>query len=65
MFIQDLAYALKLIKEEYRLLDDQVAKIHDRLIADDREFDKLWRAYKKKGPEGRERFKEILGELLD
>lgn len=61
---KDLNYLLKLIREEFRLRDEEIQVLHNRLIADDREFDLLWKKYKKHTPGAQDRFIEVVRELL-
>jgi hypothetical protein len=58
---------IKMIVEEFKLDSSQVTIITERLLADDGEFERVWKFYKnrprKRG--GVDRFKEILQELLN
>lgn len=57
--------ALKQIQEDYKLNKEQMTVLYHRFIADDREFEKIWKLYKsKKTKSGVDKFKELLSELL-
>lgn len=57
--------ALKQIQEDYKLSKEQMTVLYHRFIADDREFEKVWKMYKsKKTNSGVDKFKELLTELL-
>jgi hypothetical protein len=60
-----LNFALKLIQEEYKLSSDQVTVLNRRLMADDKEFERLWKVYRSRQMGNADRFKEILSELLE
>jgi hypothetical protein len=58
--------ALKLIQEEYKLSSAQVEVLYHRFIADEREFEKVWKIFKnRKLRSGVDKFKEVLHELLN
>jgi alanyl-tRNA synthetase len=58
--------AIKLIQEEYKLTPDQVTVLYHRFLADDKEFEKVWKQYKNRRlKSGVDRFKELLSELLN
>lgn len=61
-----LNLALKLIQEDYKLTHDQVTVLYHRFLADDKEFEKVWKLYKnRKVRSGVDKFKELLTELLN
>jgi hypothetical protein len=56
---------IKLLKEEYRLSDSQLTKISRRLLADNAEFERVWKLYQAKTLlSGVDEFKQVLQELL-
>jgi hypothetical protein len=58
---------MKMIQDEYRLSDNQLEMIAHRMLADDKEFEKVWRLYKTKNARfagGVDDFKNLLSELL-
>ncbi len=58
--------ALKLIQEDYKLTQDQVTVLYHRFLADDKEFEKVWKLYKNRRlKSGVDKFKELLSELLN
>lgn len=62
-----LSLALKMIAEDYKLSDAQVLVLSRRMMADDVEFERVWKAYKNKARAykgGVDKFKEMLKELL-
>ncbi len=57
-----------MIREEYGLNDKEISILRARLIADEKEFDKVWKAYKNKSAtfqKGVDPFRSLLQELLD
>lgn len=57
--------ALKLIQEDYKLTSEQVTVLYHRFLADDKEFEKVWKLYKNRRlKSGVDKFKELLSELL-
>ncbi len=58
---------IKMIVEEFKLDSSQVTILTQRLLADDKEFERVWKFFKnrprKRG--GEDRFKELLQELLN
>jgi hypothetical protein len=57
-----------MIREEYGLDDKEISILRARLIADEKEFDKVWKAYKYKSAtfqKGVDPFRSLLQELLD
>lgn len=58
--------ALKLIQEDYKLTSEQVTVLYHRFLADDKEFEKVWKLYKNRRlKSGVDKFKELLSELLN
>lgn len=56
---------IKLIKEEYRLSDNQIMRLSRRLLSDDSEFEKVWEIYQNKSVNlGVDGFKNLLLDLL-
>jgi hypothetical protein len=65
MSLPRLELALTMIKNEYKLTSEQVTKIKRRLMADDKEFEKVWNTYQDKVQrKGVDKFKDLLAELL-
>lgn len=62
-----LALAIKLIADEYRLSDREIAVFKNRMLGDSAEFERVWNTYKnrtKKTVKGVDSFKELLKDLL-
>jgi|GEM_PF-1845520 hypothetical protein len=58
---------MKMIQDEYRLTATQLETLAHRMLADDKEFEKVWRLYKTKNSRysgGVDDFKHLLQELL-
>ena len=58
---------LKMIRDEYKLADEEVLILARRMLADSNEFEKIWKLYKNKAQRfagGVDDFKAILQELL-
>lgn len=54
-----------MIQNEYKLSPDQMLKIKRRLLADDKEFERVWMIYQDKiQRKGVDKFKDLLAELL-
>lgn len=59
---------IKMVREDYKLSDEEIQILSHRLLADDREFEKAWRFYKNKGRNSRngvDSFRPLLQELLN
>jgi hypothetical protein len=59
---------IKMIREEYALQDGDIEVLRQRLLADDKEFEKVWRFYKNKSTKfsgGVDQFKSVLQDLLN
>lgn len=59
---------LKMVTEEYKLKADQVEILRLRLLADDKEFERVWWNYKNKSSNfsgGVDQFKFMLQDLLN
>lgn len=59
-----LNFALKMIQEEYKLNDSQIIILSRRLMADDREFEKVWTQFKNRRQGKNDTFVDMLRELL-
>lgn len=58
---------IKLIEEEYKLTSMELSTLRTRLLADDREFEKVWKSYKSKSSrykKGVDDFKFLLQDLI-
>lgn len=65
MDLNRLNLFLKLLRADYALADQQVAKISDRLMADDQEFLSLWQRFQDRVIlDGVDDFKPYLEDLL-
>lgn len=65
MSMPRLELALTMIQNEYKLSPDQMLKIKRRLLADDKEFERVWMIYQDKiQRKGVDKFKDLLTELL-
>jgi len=53
-----------MIQDDYKLSDEQLKILTTRLLADEREFDRMWSVYKKRRQGKEDIFKDILRELL-
>lgn len=63
MNLGQLNLALKMIREEYRLSDLQVQILSRRMMADEREFERMWTLFKNRRSDV-DTFRELLKELL-
>jgi hypothetical protein len=67
MDMGNLALAIKLISQEYRLSDREVTVFKNRMLSDSSEFERVWSTYKNRTKvtiKGVDSFKELLKELL-
>ena len=58
---------IKMIEDEYKLNTRDLQKISQRLLADDAEFEKVWKLYRNKASRsrsGNDDFRPVLFELL-
>lgn len=58
---------IKMVKDDYKLDDNEVQILGRRLMADDKEFEKVWRLFKNKGGSfrgGVDPFRPLLMELI-
>lgn len=58
---------MKMIEEEYKLNFSELQKISRRLLADDSEFEKVWKLYRHKAArtrDGIDEFRPVLNELM-
>ena len=59
---------LKMIEEEYKLNESQLVTLTHRMLADDTEFERVWKLYKNKARRfsgGVDDFKSLLAELIN
>ncbi|WP_408095839.1 hypothetical protein ACJVC5_12420 [Peredibacter sp. HCB2-198] len=59
---------IKMIREEYKLSETELTIITRRMLADDREFERIWKLYKSKSIRvygGIDEFKSVLQDLLN
>lgn len=55
---------IKMIQEEYKLSESQLQTLTQRMLADDKEFERVWKSYKNKSSRGGvDQFKFLLQEL--
>lgn len=64
MNLGHLNLALKMIQEEYKLTNDQVQLLSRRMMADDKEFERMWGQFKNRKLGKVDTFRELLSELL-
>lgn len=64
MNLGHLNLALKMIQEEYKLSKEQIQLLSSRLMADDKEFEKVWSQFKNRKLGKVDTFRELLSELL-
>lgn len=58
---------IKMIEDEYKLSHRDIQKISRRLMADDAEFEKVWKLYRNKASRARglnDDFRPVLTELI-
>lgn len=58
---------LKMLEEEYKLRPVELQRVTERLLADDAEFEKVWKIYRTKARRsrgGNDDFRAVLQELL-
>ena len=66
--MQAFTLFLKLVKEDYKLREEDLSRLSRRMMADEREFSRVWEIYKNKArqpKDGVDEFKSILNELLN
>ncbi len=59
---------IKMVRDEYKLDEADLRTLTDRLLADEQEFNAVWRTYKNKSSKfagGVDHFKPILQDLLN
>lgn len=59
---------IKMVREEYSIPDHDIETLRQRLLADDKEFEKVWKIYKNKSRKfagGVDQFKFVLQDLLN
>jgi hypothetical protein len=64
MNLGHLNLALKMIQEEYKLSNAQLQIISRRMMADDREFERVWNLFKNRRTGKSDTFADTLRELL-
>lgn len=58
---------IKMIRDEYKLNESELITITRRMLADEREFERIWKMYKTKSLRvigGVDEFKTVLQDLL-
>lgn len=58
---------IKMIRDEYKLSENEIFILRNRLLADDKEFEKTWGLYKNKAKsfsKGVDEFKNLLSDLV-
>lgn len=65
MNVGQLNLALKMIREEYKLSDAQVQIISRRMMADEREFERMWNLFKNRRVGKVDTFADFLRDLLN
>lgn len=65
MNLGHLNLALKMIQEEYKLTDSQLQIISRRMMADDREFERMWNQFRNRRTGKVDTFAELLKDLLN
>lgn len=67
MNMGNLHLFIKLIRTDYQLNEDEIIKLTHRMLADDREFERVWEIYKNKARKtksGVDGFQSCLQDLL-
>jgi len=67
MDLGNLSLFIKMITQEYPLSEREITVLSSRLLADDKEFEKVWAQFKNKGQsfsKGVDPFKQLLLELI-
>ena len=64
MNLGQLNFALKMIQDAYKLSESQVQILSRRMMADDKEFDRVWAKFKERRLGNADSFREMLLELL-
>lgn len=68
MDMGNLQLFIKMVKQDYALTEEQLETLRNRMLSDDREFDKVWKAYKTKARKtnrGVDQFQAMLNDLLN
>lgn len=58
---------IKMIRDEYKLNESELITVTRRMLADEREFERIWKMYKTKSIRvigGVDEFKTVLQDLL-
>jgi hypothetical protein len=67
MDMGNLNLFIKMIREDYKLNEVELERLRQRLLADEREFEKVWQLYKNKSADfigGVDKFKSLLLDLI-
>lgn len=59
---------IKMIEDEYKLSESELSVLTRRMLADDKEFERVWKLYKNKSSSfkgGVDSFRSLLQELLN
>lgn len=67
MDMGNLQLFIKMIKQDYGLDESDIETLRNRMLADDKEFEKVWKAYKNKARKtnkGVDQFQAMLNDLL-
>lgn len=64
MNLGQLNFALKMIQDAYKLSEPQVQILSRRMMADEKEFDRVWSHFKERRIGNGDTFRELLVELL-
>lgn len=62
-----LTLFIKLIRDDYKLSEDQITRLTSRMLADQSEFERVWEIYKRKArkvTKGVDGFQSVLNDLL-
>jgi hypothetical protein len=65
MNLNEFNLALKMIQADYKLSPEELERLTLRLLADDREFERIWALYKRRRTGKTDVFIEGLRELLE
>ena len=65
MNLGQLNLALKMIQEEYKITDSQVQILSRRMMADEREFERMWNLFRNRRMGKSDTFIELLRDLVN
>lgn len=68
MDLGNLNLFVKMLEDEYKLTSSEIATLTRRMLADENEFEKVWKLYKNKSKSfrgGVDSFRSTLQELLN